>query len=268
MLMIIPAVNTMASDNSSVTITRDFTHNVLVEKCTATWCPNCPYATLALENVYQSGDYPFYYVAMVDDMNTIAADRNRDFTFLLWRIFAFPTIYVDGGNSNYAGHESTVPATETEYKAIIEQEGLRTPKQPIAMDSTVTWEGNAKLSVEITITNEGNSLYFGRLRSYVTEINSRFNDYDGNQYHYAFIDYAVNKPIFLMPGKTKTITGSFDGALDHGGQTYEDLTSDNVMVISAVFHWLPKLKTGYQSDQYTQRYLAYPVDQTTAATPT
>lgn len=245
----------------------NYTHTVLAEECTATWCPNCPTAAEALYNVYNSGEYDFYFVSLVNDMNTIAKKRNQDYSFGIFKIFGFPTVYFDGGNTNMVGHGGTVEATESEYQLLIEQEGQRIPKQPITMDSSVTWEGNAKLTVTIRITNDGNLPYFGRIRSYVTEIESRWLDYAGNPYHYAFLDYAVNKFILLMPGKEKTITGSFDGNKQHGNHTYEDITSDNIMVISSVFHWVPQYRIGYQSDEFTQRYFARVADQTTAATP-
>lgn len=268
MLMMISTVTAIKNDDLNKPMTADFTHTVLIEECTATWCPNCPIGSDALENVYQSGNYSFYYVSLVDDMNTIAKDRNKDFTMIIFPVYAFPTIYLDGGVTNFVGHEGTVLATENAYRTLIEEEGQRTPTQPITLDSTVTWDGNAELSVSVDITNEGNSFYIGRIRSYVTEIVSRWNDNDGNPYHYAFIDYAINRFIFLMPGQTKTITGSFDGTLDHGGETFEDLTSDNVMVISSIFHWKPQYRTGYESDEYTQRYFARVADQTTASIPT
>jgi hypothetical protein len=245
----------------------NYTHTVLAEECTATWCPNCPTAAEALYNVYNSGEHDFYYISLVNDMNTIAKKRNQDYSFGIFKIYGFPTIYFDGGNTNMVGHGGTVEATETEYRLLLDQEGQRTPKQPISMDSSVIWEGNAKLTVTITITNEGNLPYFGRMRSYVTEIESRWIDYSGNPYHYAFLDYAVNKFILLMPGKEKIISGTFDGNEQHGNNTYEDITSDNIMVISSVFHWIPQYRIGYQSDEFTQRYFARVADQTTAATP-
>ena len=91
--------------------------------------------------------------------------------------------------------------------------------------------------------------------------------YEGDPYHFGFLDYALNKVIFLMPGESKTLTGIFDGTSDHGGQTYSDITSDNIMVISTTSNFKPHYSIGYQSDEYTQRYFAFYVDQTTAATP-
>jgi len=267
-LLIVSTVNAMAYNDTIQTTSTDFTHTVFLEECTATWCPNCPYGAEALYNIYQSGDYPFHYVALVDDMNSIAKDRNRDYSFGFIKGYAFPTVYFDGGSTNFVGRESTVPLTEAQYRPLIEQEGARTPKQPINMTSSVTWDGNAKLTITITIKNEGNLPYFGKCRSYVTEIVSRWNNNLGDPYHFALLDYAVNKYVFLLPKITKTITGSFDGNTNHGNQTFGDITQDNIMVISSLSNWQPHYRTGYQSDQFTQKYFAHFVDQATAATPT
>jgi thiol-disulfide isomerase/thioredoxin len=269
LLLIVSSVNAIAyNDEETQTTSNAFTHTVLAEECTATWCPNCPFAAEALYNIYQSGDYPFYYVALVNDMNTIANERNREYSFGFVKVFAFPTIYVDGGDTNFIGRESTVALTEAQYRSLIEQEGARTPKQPINMTSSVSWDGDAKLTVTLTIKNEGNLPYIGKCRSYVTEIESRWDDNSGDPYHFALLDYAVNKYVILMPKVTKTIIGTFDGKANHGNETYGDITQDNIMVISAIFNWQPHYRTGYQADQYSQKYFAHYVDQVTAGIPT
>ncbi|MGF3554679.1 MAG: hypothetical protein ACQXXF_05340 [Thermoplasmatota archaeon] len=245
----------------------DFTHTVFAEESTASWCPNCPYAAEALHNIYESGDYPFYYVTLVDDKTTVAKNRDRDFSFGIYKIYAFPTVYFDGGDTNFVGRENTVALTEIQYRNLIEQEGQRTPKQPITMESLVIWEGDAKLTITVNITNTGNLPYFGKIRSYVTEIVSRWNDHSGDPYHFALLDFAINQMILLKPKKTKTITASFDGKINHGNQTYPDITSDNIMVISTISHWIPHYRIGYNVEPYLQRYFAFFVDQTTAATP-
>jgi thiol-disulfide isomerase/thioredoxin len=264
-LLIVSTVNAMAYSNETP---KEFTHTVFAEECTATWCPNCPMGAEALHNIYESADYPFYYVALVNDMNPIAKQRNREYVWGLYKSYAFPTVYFDGGDTNFVGRGSTVEQTETEYRALIEQEGARTPNKPITMESTVTWEGSAKLSVTLKITNEGTTPYLGRVRSFVTEIVSRWEDQAGDPYHFALLDYAISRMVLLMPGKEKTLTGTFDGTVTHGNQTYADITSDNIMVISAIYNWRPHYRTGYTSDTYTQKYLANLVDQATAAIPT
>lgn len=245
----------------------EFTHTIFAEESTAQWCPNCPTAGEALYNIYNSGEYPFYYVALVDDMNPIAKERNQDFSFGIYKIYAFPTVYFDGGNTNFIGRGINVQATENEYSLLIQQEGQRTPKQPISIEQSVKWDGNSKITITLTITNEGNRLYIGRLRSYVTEIESRWLNNIDNPYHFALLDFAINKFIILAPNSPKTITANFDGAADHQGQTYEDITQDNIMVISTISNWLPQFRDGYQNPPYNQQYFAFIVDQTIGSIP-
>ncbi len=241
---------------------------VFAEECTASWCPSCPDAAEALYNIYKSGNYSFYYVTLVDDMNPIANNRNRDYAIGIFKIYAFPTVYFDGGYIHSIGRGINVEETETEYRAIIEEVAQRPIKHEINIQSSVKWEGDAKLTVTINITNQGNYCYLGKIRSYVTEIISRWIDYNLEPYHFAFLDYALNKIIFLKPGESKTLTGIFDGKSDHEGNTYSDITSDNIMVISTVSNFVPHYQIGYQGENLIQRYFAFYIDQTSAATPT
>ena len=56
--------NTQSQKTISST-TSTFTHNVFIEEGTTTWCPNCPNAAEALYSMYNSSEYPFYFVALV-----------------------------------------------------------------------------------------------------------------------------------------------------------------------------------------------------------
>ena len=265
-LLVNKSNSTIISETTANTLSADFTHTVFIEQGTATWCPNCPNAAEALYSIYQSGDYPFYYVALVHDMNPIAKERLRDYVINLYKLIAFPTIYFDGGDINRVGGGS-VQSLETEYRRIIEEVGAREVIQPIELDTSVIWLGNAKITITVNITNDGNFYYFGKIRSYVTEIDSRWKDDNGNPYHFGFLDFAIDKPILLPPGVNTTFTVTWDGAMDHNGESFSDILSDNVMVISTVSHWIPHFRTGYQTEEYTQRYLAFYVDQSDSATP-
>ena len=135
LLMNVTSGVAFSTDNTQDT---SFTHNVFIEECTATWCPNCPLAAEALHNIYESGNYSFYYVSHIDDMNPLSKIRNRGFTFGLFRIYAFPTMYFDGGYINKVGRENSLKETEDEYRTLIEQVGRRTTRE-LSMESSVTW---------------------------------------------------------------------------------------------------------------------------------
>jgi hypothetical protein len=70
-----------------------------------------------------------------------------------------------------------------------------------------------------------------------------------------------------MPNKPKVFTGIFDGTKDHGGQTYEDIIKDNIIVISTVSHIIPQVREGYNQPPYKQQYLGFFVDQTVGSIP-
>ncbi len=260
-------INTSSNEQHSASsqgVLTDFTHTVFVEYATTTWCPNCPIASAALYKTYEPGSYPFYYVSLVSDMNQNA--RNRSW-FGYFNV-VIPSIYIDGGCDFYIGHEGTVNATAAVYSDMIEDMGARTDVRDIDVETTVSWDGNAVMTIVVTVTNNENSYYFGFLKSYVTEIESRWHDFSGNPFHFGFLDFAINKPIFLRPQSSKTITVQWDGKVDHDGLTFEDITQDNIMVQSAIFQWIPHLTKGYDElPEFTQRFLGFYLDQMSAALP-
>jgi hypothetical protein len=248
---------------TQVSQVNDFTHTVFTEYATTTWCPNCPPASGGLFKVFESDEYDFDYVTLVSDMNPNARNRSR------WGYFniAIPAVYVDGGYSNRIGSAGNVNATAAIYEDMISESGMRSDVADIDLESTASWNGNAKMTITLTVTNNQNKFYIGFLKSYVTEITSRWDDIDGDPYHYGFLDFAINQLLFLKPGQSKEITVDWDGAADHRGLTFEDITQDNIAIVSAVFNWRPHLETGYESAEYTQRFLAFYVDETTATLP-
>lgn len=263
-LMFLQTINISADDTQT---SDNFTHTVFAEETTATWCPYCPMVAEALDNVYQSEDYPFYYVSLVDDMNPVSKKRNEQYSFGLYKIYAFPTVYFDGGDINYVGDNDSVQSTENAYRDIIQQVGERTPLQPIDLEIEAIWEENAKIKVTVTATNKGSSLYIGKLRAYVTEIESRWVDFDNNPYHFGLLDFAIDKFVLLLPDKPKTITGVFDGNKDHEGLIFDDIIQENIMVITTISNLFPHYRTGFQNEKYSQKYFSFYVDQTAAVAP-
>lgn len=230
----------------------EFTHTVFAEYGTTTTCPYCPPTSESLYNISQSGDYPFYYVSLVANANYDAGSR---LTFLQAR--AVPVVYFDGGETNIVGAYN-----DSVYSSIIEEIGSRPVKRNLEVNVNVAWLGSAKIKVNLEIKNNDNAFYLGILKAYVTEIESRWVDNDGLPYHYALLDFAINRPILISPGQTKTISKVWDGNIKRNGEVFNDVTEDNIMVISTVSHWLPKIREGYRD----KTYLAFVVDQTAAVT--
>jgi thiol-disulfide isomerase/thioredoxin len=246
---------------------KTFTHTVFCELQAATWCPSCPTAVPALNNIYKSHNYQFYYVSLVTDMNPIAKDRALDYlSNLIPTYMALPSVYFDGGDKNMAGRLNTVNATAAAYTQIIEDVGNRSVTVPIELSSEIVWLGEGKITVVVTIKNNGDKPYLGKVRSYITEIVSRWKDSKGYFFDFGFLDFAINKLIYISAGETKNISEQWDATQAHG-QNFGEISKANILVISTISHWMPHYRTGYESELGVQKYFAHYVDQTTAATP-
>jgi hypothetical protein len=234
-----------------------FTHAVFIEEGTTTWCPNCPNAAEALYSLYESGEYPFYFIALVTNQNSIAKSRFQSH----YRGSAIPTIFFDGGFDQTVGSGTTPGQTELLYRPFIISAGNRTV-HPIELNTSVIGHEDATLDITVTVTNTGSKPYFGFVRSYVTEKVSRWINDDGDPYHFGFLDYAIKKIVFLGPQKSRTYSMIWDGAAKHGNLTFADIDDDNIMVITTVAHWQPHMVGAVQ---YIGSHFAFYIDQTTGA---
>jgi hypothetical protein len=235
-------------------INTDTTHTVLAEMVVTTWCPICPAGATAIDELYQTGEYPFHYVSLVIDsqpvLNPVAARRAR------WFSAAYiPTLYLDGGYE--------VADRQNNYGAEINEVAQR-EVYDLNMDLSAVWLGNAKIQVTVTIANQESQDYFGHLRVYVTEIESRWSDEDGIPIPYAHLDFAFNKYVSIPTGESYTETTIFDGNLDHSGNTYEDISPDNIQVVGSISHWMPHLQKNPWDDPKPSRFLAQFNDQAAA----
>jgi len=121
----------------------NFTHTVLAEEGTATWCPYCPDMAEKLNTVYNSGEYPFYFVALVADKNQDAADRlSNDLN-----IYGYPTTFIDGGKWVLVGSG----VSENTYKSRIESTG----KRDVPTESGLSILGRSLCSYRGSITRSG-----------------------------------------------------------------------------------------------------------------
>ena len=240
---------------------RSFTHDVFVELATATWCPSCPNASKALYSIHQSEDYPFHYVSLIIDKNDAAKNIARKH----YHNIVVPSLYFDGGYEHFFGVLKTLSETEKQYRQIIETTGARRVRD-VELESDIIWVNDVVVNITLNVKNNGLFFYLGFIKSYVTEINSSWKDYSGDQYHYGLLDLAVDEPVFLKPHGSKEIKVTWDGRQQLG-----NITRDNIMVISAVSHWIPVFKIGYQiplwNPIYHQFYFALYTDDSTGDTP-
>ena len=171
----------------------EFTHTVFVEEGTATWCPYCPAMADALNNVYKSGEYPFYFVALIQDMATSAKDRLEDFN-----IYGYPTSFFDGGRKVLVGGVTN----ENTYKTRIEQCGTG-DVHDLDLSLTVEWAGNGVLDISIEITNNEETPNYAPSMPIITgpssgRTNKKYdftfvsNDPEGGNVYY-YIDWGDGK---------------------------------------------------------------------------
>jgi hypothetical protein len=205
------------------------THTVLGEYGTMTTCGPCVTASSQLYSIYNSGDFEFYYVSLVFDTNYLEVGNRLEEL----GITAVPHVFFDGLFKNILGGQST----EQTYRNAITQAGQRiVPDLDVNVD--VEWNGNAILGITVTVQNNEVDDYNGKIRVYITEIESRWNDAGGNPYHYAVLDIPIDKPLALAAntnikplGDTYSFKRTWFGGL-HG---FNDITQDNILVIAGVF---------------------------------
>jgi hypothetical protein len=125
------------------TVTENFTHTVFVEEGTGTWCKYCPIASENLYTIFNTSDYPFYFVALIEDMAQKAEDRLEDD----YNIFGYPTCYFDGGYEVGFG-AGDVPT----FRDYIESSGSRDVHE-FDLSISLVWAGSGVLDIDVTITN-------------------------------------------------------------------------------------------------------------------
>ena len=210
------------SPDGSVGGTREYTHTVLGEEGSGTWCPHCPPVVGYMHTIYDSGSYDFYYVTLVEDKNSYANARLGELG-----LTGYPTVFFDGGYQTIVGNVgSTGP-----YINALNTCGARTVPN-VDLDMSVQWLRGAEMSIEVDVTNNEASSYSGHLHVYVTEIDSRWLCYGTVYYDFAMIgDYAINMNVNVPAGQTSTYNSNWDG--DTYG--FGDITMDNIQLVAAVF---------------------------------
>jgi hypothetical protein len=93
----------------------------------------------------------------------------------------------------------------------------------------MTWNEDAPL---------GDPTFNGYVRAYIVEKVSRYNNYDGDPYHFGFIDYAFDESIELNPHETKELDTIWVGGEheDSNGDDFSDIDYENINIFVAFFN--------------------------------
>lgn len=211
-------------DNDSGNGNIETKHYVFIEDGTANWCSNCPKAGERLKELYESRDYNFYYVSMITDKNRIAEKRMKED----YNIYGYPTIIIDGGYRVKIGSS----ITKEEYAdAIKDAEKRNVPKININVSAEFINTSN-ELETNVYLENEESVNYTGHLRVYLTEIISRWDEYNKKPYHFGFIDFIIDKNVSITSKGNMTFTDK------RNISEFEvtDLVPEELMIFAVIFN--------------------------------
>lgn len=242
-----------ASTSPSIAQTKTFTHTMFAELGTELPCSNCHVAREALHKVYTSNDYPFYYVTLVDFVDTAAIDRIDEYN-----LYGYPTVWFDGGYHVTVGG---LPEDEAYYRQDLTDCGARAVPN-IDVNLTATWLGNAQIDIDVNVLNSESSSYNGHIHVYVTEVESTmgWNDTVGHPYTFPLLDYAFNQDISIASSNAWADSLIWDGH-DHNdgqGNDFGNIQFGNLEVIAAVFN--SEVHQGFSDPPSGNPFDAYYVD--------
>ena len=155
------------------TVNENFTHTVFVEEGTATWCQYCPDAAENLYAVYQSGDYPFYFVALIE--GKVQKARNRLIND--YNLYGYPTSFFDGGYKVVVGASSV-----NTFRSRTESCGAR-DVHDLDLSVSLVWAGSGILDIEVIITNNEE---MPNIAPDIPEIDGPTSGKAGTEYGYTF----------------------------------------------------------------------------------
>ncbi|DAC73349.1 MAG TPA: hypothetical protein DSN98_00230 [Thermoplasmata archaeon] len=220
-------------------------HTVFIEEATATWCNNCPNVANILHTLYESHNYRFYYISLINATNTQTADR----LFKEYNVFGFPTVFIDGGYSVIMGGDNP----ESAYTAAITAAQARTvPKIKVTITAQYS-NTTQEVTVHALVENKGNDTYSGQLKLYLTEIVSHLTGYDSKPFSYGFLEYLMINDVSVDGNKNLT----FSETKDISAYDYE-----NLMIVGVVFS--SEKQQGYAQPPSKNPFDAHYADATNA----
>jgi hypothetical protein len=222
--------------------TQNYSRFVFIELGTKIVCSECPKVSVILNDLYNSGDYPFYYVSLPQD-NPKALARINDYN-----IWGYPTVYIDGGYTTLVS--SSIQKSDFEKNITSAAERI-TPL--IFINTTAHWDNQTNIiSIHIKVENQEASDYQGRLRVYNTElISTKWQA--GTPIHFSFLDFLINEDIQISSNDHLSINKTLSAS---------DLDPENLMIFSVLFS--TEKQIGYSQGSDKNPFEAHYVDAVTA----
>lgn len=199
----------------------DYTHFVVAELGSTTYCPYCPDASDLMHSLHSSGNLPFYYITLVYDKSDVAQRRGMTFND-----YFIPMLYVDGG---YKVVDTT---SEISYSNAIKSSVGRDVRD-IDIKIDAEWNRN-DVSIVLNVTNNENRIYFGHIMVCMAEIDSRWIRSDEKHYNNTLMDYALNRYILIPGGKTKKLQIEWNNKYN--------LQEGNTLILAFISNWIPHIQ--------------------------
>jgi hypothetical protein len=221
---------------------QNYSRFVFIELGTKIVCSECPKVSAILNDLYNSGDYPFYYVSLPLD-NPKALARINDYN-----IWGYPTVYIDGGYTTLVG--SNIQKSDFEKNITSAAERI-TPL--IFISTTAHWDNQTKIIfINVDVENHEASDYQGRLRVYITElISTKWQA--GTPMQFSFLDFLVNEDVQIPANDHLSINKTLSAS---------DLDPENLMIFSVLFS--VEKQTGYSQAPDKNPFEAHFVDAVSA----
>jgi hypothetical protein len=221
------------SDSYTITVKEgnngnaEYTRKVFIEESTATTCEFCPNVAEVIDELFDPENPEFYYVSLVEDENKIAEDRVSNH----YHRFANPTVYIDGGYEVIYGFKEDT--FKVDFKQKIQNSLLREVPD-LVVDIQAEWnETRKELKSTVTIENKDPNTYKGELKVFISEMKStRWNDYNGDPFHYAFLEYILEKNIEIKSDESEVFTKIWNAS----ESKYSNVVPENLMVYAVVFN--------------------------------
>jgi hypothetical protein len=207
-------------------------------------CSECPKIAAMIDELYDSGDYPFYYVTLPEE-NTQGATRIEEYN-----VWGYPTIYIDGGYDLIVG-------SSVEKSMIGDRIKSSAARQHTNLSVKVTAErkeNNSKITLTVVISNHESQLYHGLLRVYLTEIVSTIGQ--GNTpTHFSLIDFLIDQEIQVPTN---------DVISEIKIKDLSEFDIENLMIFAVVFN--SETHIGYSQPPDKNQFKAHYTDAVDATT--
>jgi Bacterial Ig domain len=234
----VPPPNENGTDDHFGDTTQNSSRFVFIELGTKIVCSECPKISLILNELYASGDYPFYYVSLPQD-NPKALARINDYN-----IWGYPTAYIDGGITTLVG--STIE--KSDFEQSITDAAVRITPQ-LFITTSAEWNNQTDIiTVTIKIENHEPGAYQERLLVYITElISTKWQA--GTPMHFSFLDFLVNEDVNIPGNDQFTLTKTLSAS---------EVDPENIMLFSVLFS--SEKQTGYSQPPDKNPYDIHGVD--------